>query len=201
MNYLLNYLKNNAKFEAIKEEKVALDHFIGTVVSFDKTIITTKIFSDEKEYILEKGSIAELIIYTPKGVYAIECEVLKELNNGWELSFPLVARLSQRREHLRVNIQTPVKVKTLIDGEETIATTENVCAGGIAFIFKRPIKNGADIELEFEIEGRHINSRGKIVYGAPADNGLYRTGVIMTSLSSDDTIYIMDFCSKFIGHA
>lgn len=203
MEYLLNFLKNNAKFEALEENKTILEHFIGKVVSFEDTIKTTRILSENREFKPQKGSVVELIIHTPKGVYAIECETLNELEDGFEFSYPTTARLSQRREFLRVDINAPLEVQ-IINGNNKSkinTTTENVCAGGVAFVSDFKIDDETNLELDFEIEGRKFNSKGKIAYSLPVSNNKFRNGVIMTSLKSDESLFIIDFCTNYIGQA
>ena len=199
MNYLLEYLKDGAKFEALQEDKGSLERYTGSVLSFDKNLKVTKLKSDNKEYKLNVGSDVELMVYTPKGVYSVKCSVLNALDNGWELSYPKTVKLSHQREYQRIDFKTEINVIFTSDDEEIEiqGMTKDICAGGVAFDSSRLIPEGEDIELEFELEEKNILANGKVAYSIPIGNGMNRTGVIMTSLDDDDALYIADFCSEY----
>jgi len=207
MQYLMSYIKNNVKFEVVKDNKAVWEHFFGKFIQTNNEgFSVTKVFCENNEYILKKDQIIEMLIYTPKGVYSLECKILKQTENGYEISFPLTARHSQRREYLRVDIQTKIKADFIFDGDKKTfeGLTADICAGGLSFDIDYKIDNLKEINIDLVLNEKNIQTKGELVYSIPVNkNGkiYFHTGIVMTTLRKEDIAYITDVCFKYIGNA
>ena len=93
---------------------------------------------------------------------------------------------SGRRKYIRHPLNYPVKIRNIRSGKkenEILGETENIGAGGIRFLSKKPIPVRSEVEIEMEVEKRRFLLDGSVVRCNRTDEGQYTVAVAFNSPS------------------
>ena len=94
--------------------------------------------------------------------------------------------MSGRREYIRHPLNYPLKIRNIRSGKkenEILGETENIGAGGIRFLSKKPIPVRSEVEIEMEVEKRRFLLDGSVVRCNKTDEGQYTVAVAFNSPS------------------
>jgi hypothetical protein len=80
----------------------------------------------------------------------------------------------ERRRYIRHPLSYPFRLKILAGGdrteEEHNGSCENVSDGGLQFMSDRPLQEGAEVELDLDVENRSFSLDGEVVRCDKADS-------------------------------
>ena len=165
---------------------------------------------DNKAINIPDGQDININFKTENGIFSAEAKVIeKQLGDisGLKVSFPLNAKLTERREFLRVPLNLKAEIIKFSDSTglntETIeVTTRNVSGSGLCYISDEPLDNYYDVHCKVYLEQDEepVYARCDHLYSKKVrvnNEKAYLTALTFTGISDENVAKLVKACFKY----
>lgn len=205
---IYNQFKDFKSFEVtFYDNNNELQKLVCNVKSIENNTIVLVSNNKQNENIFAKaGDELKLYIYTENGVYSATSKVLLAnkglLSTEYIISYPANSKHSQRREYFRADISVDFKMHILGPSESGAnivinSKTKNICGKGLSYVADSSFPEHNSIEINLILDGRNINTLGKLVYSKQivvAGKPKFVHAFTFTNISQRDIDFIVKKC-------